>query len=330
MTDAFAELFAPLRIKGLTLRNRVVAPPMLQVRPVLSPEGIAWHRRLAAGGAGLVIVEGTSVRRLATKATVDEMRPLARAIHDEGAAACIQLFAVFEEAANLHSDAVAPDAPTAEQMETLIDYFARSAVLCRDAGFDAVEPHGAHGFLLNQFLMPDRNHRTDQFGGSPANRARLAERIVQAIRAAAGEELVILYRHSPTGPCYSMEDSLAMARRLVAAGLDVLDVSPARERTVADLAGPFKAALGVPVIAVGGMEDPAAASEALRQGRCDLVAVGRQLIADAAWPDKVRTGHYDQVVRCLQCDQGCFGNIREGKPAACVQWKEGELTKFVR
>jgi len=324
MADTYAELFAPLRIKGMALRNRVVAPPMFQVRPILSPEGIAWHRRLAAGGAGLVIVEGTSVRRLATKTTADEMRPLAAAIREEGAAACIQLFPVFD------NDAASPDLPTADQIETVIDYFARSAVLCRDAGFDAVEPHGAHGFLLNQFFMPDRNHRSDQYGGSPAGRARLAERIVQAIRAAAGEDMVILYRHSPTGPGYGLDDSLALARRLVQAGLDVLDVSPARDRAVADLARPFKAALSVPIVAVGGMEDPAAACGALRDARCDLVALGRQLIADAAWPQKVRTGQLGQIVRCLQCDQACFGNIREGKPAACMQWKEGELAKFVR
>jgi len=324
MSAAYDELFTPFRIRNVELRNRVVSPPMYQVRPTLSPEGIAWHRRLAAGGAGMVVVEGTSVRRLATKCTADQLRPLAGAIREEGAAAAIQLFAVIDD------DVADPDAPTAEQVRTLIEHFGKAAALCGQAGFDAVEPHGAHGFLLSQFLMPEKNHRTDEFGGSLDARCRAAVEIVRAIRRDAGEEMAVLFRHTPAGGGYTIDDSFALAERLVEAGLDVLDISPARDKQVADVAARFKQRVGCPVIAVGGMEDPAAAAEAIRQGRCDLVAVGRQLIADAEWPDKVRAGRLDEIVECTKCDEACYGNIAAGKPAACVLWDDEELTRFVR
>ena len=323
MEPSYPEIFQPLRIKGVVLRNRVVAPPMFQVRPTLSPEGIAWHRRLAGGGAAMVIVEGTSVRKLATKHSPGDLRPLVEAIHDQGAAAAIQLFPVIAD------DVADPDAPTAGQIEKLIEQFAAAARLCREAGFDAVEPHGAHGYLLNQFFMPDKNHRTDRYGGSPDGRGRLGEQIVAAMRRACGPELLILFRHTPTGGGYTIEDSFAFVERLIDAGLDVLDISPARDKEVADVADRFKRLFNVPVIAVGGMEDPAAAAEALRLGRCDLVGVGRQLIADASWPEKVRQGRLDEIVACAKCDKACFGHIFKGEPAACVQWDDEELTRWV-
>jgi len=324
MTQAYPTLFSPFRLGAVELRNRVVSPPMYQVRPVLSPEGLAWHRRLAAGGAGLVIVEGTSVKRLATKTSADDLRPLVEAIHDEGAAAAIQLFPVIAD------DVTGPDDPTTGQLDTLVEHFGRAAAVCAEAGFDGVEPHGAHGFLLNQFLMPDRNGRTDKYGGSPEGRGRLAVSIVEQVRRVAGDGLAILFRHTPVGEGYGLDDSLAFVEKLLASGLDVLDVSPARADDVADLAAVFKARLACPVIAVGGMEDPDAAERALRLGRCDLVAVGRQLIADAQWPHKVRDGRLDEIVRCRKCDEACFGNLREGKPAACVQWPDDELAAYVR
>jgi len=324
MDLSYPEIFSTLRIGLLALRNRVVSPPMYQVRPTLSPEGIAWHRRLAAGGAGIVIVEGTSVRRLAEKWTAEDLRPLVEAIHRGGAAAGIQLFPVISD------EPADPTSPEREQIEKLIGDFGRAAVVCRDAGFDAVEPHGAHGFLLNQFFMPDKNRRTDEYGGPLENRCRLAVRIVEQIRGAAGDKLVICYRHTPAGEAYTIEESLVLAEGLIAAGLDVLDVSPARDELVADIAAQFKRRFDVPVIAVGGMEDPAAAAEAIRQRRCDLIAVGRQLIADAQWPNKVREGRLDEIVECRKCDEGCFGNIREGRPAVCVQWPDGELARYVR
>jgi len=309
-----AELFQPLRLGKLTLRNRIVVPPMYQLRPLTSPAGLAWYKRLAAGGAGLVILEGTGIFRFETgKLTAANLRSLAETIHGEGAAAVVQLFPLPSEWP------AEPAKLSHAQIEQMIRASGVAAEVCREAGFDGVEPHGAHGFVLNRFFMPDQNGRTDEFGGSFENRCRLGTEIVRAIRRRAGSGLLVFFRHTPVGSAYTLKESLAFCKALVAAGVNVLDISPARKERVADLAAPFKA-LGVPVIAVNGMDDPDAACEALRAGRCDLVGIGRQLIADAEWPRKVQEDRLKEIVSCLKCDQGCYGRIQKGEPVECAVW----------
>jgi len=317
-------IFTPLRIRHVELRNRVVVPPMVQVRPITSDEAIAWYRRLAAGGAGLVIVEATGVPSFGAELTAKTLKPLVDAIHDGGAAAAIQLFPIaFGQKAD-------PNNLSVEQLDQMVEQYARAAGVCLDAGFEGVEPHGAHDYVLNQFFMPDKNQRSDEYGGSLENRCRLGVRIVKSVAEAIGDKLLILYRHTPTGDEYTVEDSLVLAGKLVDAGVDVLDISPARDEMVADLAAPFKAKFDVPVIAVKGMHKPDAAAEAIDAGRCDLVAMGRQLIADAQWPAKVRQGRLADVVQCQKCNVGCFEHLKDGKPVACVQWPDDELAGYAR
>jgi 2,4-dienoyl-CoA reductase-like NADH-dependent reductase (Old Yellow Enzyme family) len=136
--------------------------------------------------------------------------------------------------------------------------------------------------------------------------------------------MLIFYRHTPVGDGYGMEDSLAFARRLVQAGVDVLDISPASDRAPADRAAPFRA-LGVPVIGVNDMDVVERAAEAVSAGRADLAAIGRGLIADPDWPRKVREGRLDAIIRCTKCDELCFGNLHAGKPIACTQWPDGRM-----
>ena len=317
--NGYPELFAPLGVKGNKLPNRIVIPPMVQVRSIVSPEGIAWYQRLADSGAGLIIVEATGIPRFGRDLTVETLKPLVDTLTSKGAVTAIQLFPIN------FGETVATGDLTTEQIEAMINQFAVAADICRQAGFAGVEPHGAHGYLLNQFFMPNRNHRKDQYGGSFENRCRPALEIVEKIRHTVGEDMLILYRHTPAGDTYSLEDSLKLAQALVAAGVDMLDISPAKSVKVADMAQPFKAQCAVPVIAVNGMEDPRQATAALREGRCDLVAVGRQLIADAQWPAKVRENRLDEIVDCAKCDIGCFGNLFDGQPVECVQWAEDEI-----
>lgn len=323
MKSEHEEIFSPVTIKSVKLRNRIVAPPMVQVRPITSPEGIGWYRRLAAGGAGMVIVEATGVPGFGDELTVDNLKPLVDAIHDECAAAAIQLFPIrFGTSAE-------PNELTGEDIEAMIESYGRASVICRDAGFDGVEPHGAHGFLLNQFFMPDKNQREDEYGGSLDNRGRLGVEIVRKIRQAAGESMLILYRHTPVGNEYTIGDSLVLAARLVEAGVDVLDVSPARGVEIADLAAPFKMKFDVPVIAVNGMNDPANAADALRHGGCDLVGVARGLIADAQWPRKVQEERSDEILECQDCNR-CFIELRRQRPVKCAQWTKDEVAPYVK
>ncbi len=320
--NLYPELFSTFRIGRLALRNRIVAPPMLQLRPITSAEGIGWYRRLARGGAAWVTVEVTSVWRFREELTVGRLRPLVEAVHREGAFVGIQLFPVE------FGSAQDPNVVSKSRIEETFEAYGNAAKVCREAGFDAVEAHGAHGYLMNQFFMPDRNRREDEYGGSLENRGRFGQGIVRAIRKAVGGGYLIFYRHTPVGEGYGVEESLVFAKGLVEAGVDVLDISPARREVEADLAKPFKQ-FGVPVIAVKGMEDAEAASRAIREGRCDLVAIGRALIADAELPRKLREGRWGEIVRCAQCDSGCFGNLRRGELVRCAMWGGDEVAKYV-
>lgn len=307
-------LFRPLPVKHKTLRNRVVMPPMVVNRGLTGPEARAWYGRRAAG-VGLVIIEASDSIRFGKEFTADNLRPLAEAIHAAGALAAIQVFPGWR------GQPTAPHDLTKEQIGELIAQYRLAAEICAGAGFDGIEPHGAHGFLLNQFLSPVRNRRTDEYGGSLTNRIRLAREIVEAIRPIADRAgMLVLYRHTPVRPDfeYGMAESLKLAAALVEAGVDILDISPASDVAPGDRAAPFTR-LGVPVIAVNRLDEVPRALEVLNYGRADLIAVGRGLIADPDWPIKVREGREDKIMRCMRCDE-CHEMLRRGEPVRCAEW----------
>ena len=306
-------LFQPLKVRGKELRNRIVMPPMVVLRGLTTPEGVAWYGRRARGGVGLVIVEATAVNRFGSELTAENLKPLVGAIHEGGALAAIQLFPVTR------GRSVSPAEIARSEIKEIVAHYRAAAEVCAAAGFDGVEPHGAHGYLLNQFFSPVQNKRTDEFGGEMENRKRLALRIVESVKATCGPDVLILYRHTPVGPGYDVEESLILAEELVEAGVDILDISPASVERPGDRAAPFRK-LGVPVIAVNELDEIERALEVLNEGRADLVAVGRGLIADPDWPTKVREGRLDEIVQCVRCDEKCFGNLRKGIPIECAQW----------
>jgi len=313
MTIDITPLFSPLQVKKKTLSNRIVMPPMVGLRGLTSPEGVDWYGRRARGGAGLIIVEATSVQRFGPELTPANLRPLVQAIHQGGSLAAIQLFPVR------FGRQVSPAELDRGELEQILADYHTAARICAEAGFDGVEPHGAHGYLLNQFFSPVQNQRTDEYGQSWENRMRLALEIVAAARSGGGPEMILLYRHTPVGPGYRLEESLPLAQALVKAGVDILDISPASADRPGDRAAPFKG-LGVPVIAVNELDQIERALEVLCQQRADLVAVGRGLIADPDWPAKIREGRFAQIVTCVRCDELCFGNLRRGVPIECTQW----------
>ncbi|MGC8782636.1 MAG: hypothetical protein ACP5UQ_17380 [Anaerolineae bacterium] len=315
MTDNIAPLFEPLPIKHKTLRNRIVMPPMVVNCGLTGPDACAWYGRRAAGGVSLVIVEASDSIRFGKEFTGQNLRPLAAAIHAGGALAAIQVFP------GRRGQPTAPHDLTKEQIGKLIAQYRLAAEICAEADFDGIEPHGAHGFLLNQFFSPVRNRRDDEYGGSLANRMRLALEIVAAIRPIADRAgMLVLYRHTPVRPDfeYGIAESLALAEALVKAGVDILDISPASDVAPGDRAEPFTK-LGVPVIAVNRLDEVPRALEVLNDGRADLVAVGRGLIADPDWPLKVREDRADEIMRCMRCDE-CHEMLRRGEPVHCAEW----------
>ncbi len=322
-------LFSPIDIRGLKLKNRIVMPPMASYTGTeegyITPETSEYYRARAAGGVGLIIVEHTYVlpsgrrhRRqlgLVSDAHVDSLRSLVDEIHLHGAGAVIQLTHAGAKAAAdvIGQTPIAPSAVKAssdeppavamdtQQIDQVIGAFAACARRAADAGFDGVELHGAHGYLLNQFMSPVTNTRTDEYGDGPEGRLRLPLRIIQAVREEVGPELIIMYRLGaddglPGG--ITPEDALEIAPRLVDAGVHVIDVSGGLrgyqpfewkgEGFFIDISSRVKAVCGAPVIVTGGIKRPATADAIIRQSKADLVGIGRALLSDPDWAVKAR------------------------------------------
>ncbi|MBM3477150.1 MAG: NADH:flavin oxidoreductase, partial [Armatimonadetes bacterium] len=323
--DRHTRLFSPLELGPPTLRNRIVLPPMVTCMEPGGDQSVAWYRARARGGAGLIILEGTPIRKLADPAFTERLRRTVDAVHEEGAAIAIQIFARGQNSAGeaiwASETENAREATEAELLE-IIDLYAKAAAECRRVGFDGVQPHGAHGFFLNQFFSPKHNRRTDAFGGSPRKRMEMGLRVASAVREGIDEDCVLLYRHTPVGEGYGVEESREFARELEAIGVNVLDVSPSTgssELPRAHWAGDLKEVVDIPVIAVGGFDDPDAAEHVLEAGRADLIAIGRGLIADADLPNKVRDGRRDEIIACILCNEKCYGNLARGEAIGCTQ-----------
>ncbi len=325
---SYSRLFQPLPVKHLNVPNRIVMPPMVSnmLRDGVGPQALRWYEERAKGGVGLIIVEALWVERFRDSAFVRQLRALSDTIHNAGAVATVQLFKrpiVDGEPVSISGEGgVRPIA--AAEIDRIPEDFAVAAKAAQEAGFDGAEIHGAHGFFLNQFFSPRSNRRTDAYGGSFEGRSRLGLDSARAVRKAVPGGFLLLYRHTPEESGkggYSLTESVAFSRKLVEVGVDVLDISPSA-RSGADhagLAGEIKKVVGVPLIAVGGMNVPSVAEAALANGKCDLCAIGRGLIADARWVEKVKAGREAEVIVCAECNEGCFGRLRSGVPIGCTQ-----------
>lgn len=342
--EQFPTLFSPLEVAGLELDNRIVMPPMATAMVPGSEQFAAWYAARAEGGVGLIIMEALWAPRLADAEFTEKLRGTVEGIHACGVPVVLQVFQPSQDAQGCGiapSDTMEDRGVTAEEMAQIAPTFGVAAARAREVGFDGVEPHGAHGFFLNEVFSPITNRREDRYGGSLENRMTLGLEIVAAIREQAGSDYPLFWRHTMEQPeAYGPQESMQYLARLVEAGVQVMDISPSTtdrrlEGEIAakpedplyafadprhcNLASLAAQALDVPVIAVGGMEDPEAAEAALVMGKCDLCAVGRQLITDPQWPAKVRDGRMDQIIHCTKCDTMCFGHLRLGKPIGCAQ-----------
>ncbi len=249
-------------------------------------------------------------------AMVDGLRKLAESVHAEGTPVCIQINHSGREGSRTVSglDPVAPSPVPSDnstvvprELETdeihdLVRLFGEAAGRAREAGFDAVEVHGAHGYLLNQFTSPLTNRRGDEYGGSFEGRIRFPLEVVTEVRRIVGSDLLVLYRLGASdgeGRGVTMDEMQRFAQRLVQAGVSIVDVSGGLIGDAPDgmtgqgyflpLAEKIKRAVEAPVIGVGGITDPAFADQAIRLGRVDLVAVGRALLADPDWALSAKT-----------------------------------------
>ncbi len=324
-------LLSPLSFAHLTLRNRIVMPPMFSgfatARGEVTDRIVEYHRSRAAAGTAVIIVEHTYVHpwgRISDTqmgahedATIPGLTRLASAIRNEGAVACLQLAhaGASTQASVIGRAPVGPsslqhpfekqadraEAMTIEEIRETIAAFGDAAARARAAGFDAVEIHSAHGYLLSQFLSPLTNHRDDEYGGNAGNRRRLHLQVLGEVRRRIGKDLAVFVRlgmHDESPGGLQLDDSVGTAACLVEGGVDVVDVSGGLQGSrpaVVVQRGPgwfvpyaeaVKRAVGVPVLVTGGFTEPAHADRVVREGRADLIGVGRGMLNDAEWSRK--------------------------------------------
>lgn len=363
MIPMLPRLFEPINLRGLTLKNRIVMPPMgtryATYGGAATPKLTRYYVERARGGVGLIIVQFATVSPegvsslyplgLWDDSFVPGLRDLVAQVHAADAKVAIQLAHAGGTAsfAFTRRPALAPSAVpalgrevprelTRDGIARLVEAFAAAARRAVEAGFDAVELHMAHGYLLNQFLSPLFNRRTDEYGGSLEGRARFPLEVLRRTRQVVGDEIPILCRLSAND---AVEGSLALAEALIVAtmlereGTDVIDVTAGIGESFEVSAPPMaippgslvpyaaaiKKVVKVPVVAVAKLHDPRMAEEVLAEGKADLIAVGRGLIADPEWPRKAAEGRFEEIRPCLTCNRPeCHGRVFQQVELGCT------------
>jgi 2,4-dienoyl-CoA reductase-like NADH-dependent reductase (Old Yellow Enzyme family) len=360
-------LLSPARIGDVEIPNRIVLPPMTtrtaDADGFATEDTFAYYAARVAGGVGLITVEMASPEKagrhrhrelgIYDDRFLPGLAKLVETIHRGGAKASIQLghggghtrkdicgeapiapSAIAHPVFEVTFETIVPEAMTKARIERTKTAFVEAAQRAQRAGFDCVEIHAAHGYLISQFHNGFENRRDDEYGGSLENRARFGLEILRAVKAAV-PGMPVIYRISvedffPEGMHFAEGKQAAIWA--AEAGADALHVTaghyrslpsaammipPMRlpEATFLDYAADIRTRVKIPVIAVGRLGDPATATEAVERGKADFIALGRTLIADPAWVNKLRRG--EPARRCLACNT-CVNEMRGGAQLGCV------------
>jgi 2,4-dienoyl-CoA reductase-like NADH-dependent reductase (Old Yellow Enzyme family) len=345
---SFPRLLEPIRIAGLSLANRIVMPPLISLSANEAGEATERHvdHYRNSVGPGLMIVEVTAVlpegrvsqRQLGIYADryVKGLARLAEIIHESGAPAGIQLHHAGAKAfqgpwmaTEAHrGDAGPSPAVSTLDLKSVRRAFAEGARRAVSAGFDVIELHNAHGYLLSQLLSPLTNHRQDEYGGPLRNRQRFLFETLRAVQDVVADQALITCRLGAAdgrAGGLTVEEGCDTAARLEEEGLELLDVSGGVDgapdirpenspfSSLLHLARAIKSRVSIPVIGVGGLRTPELAEQALQEEMADLVAVGRGILADPAWARKTIAGEHEGISLCRECSP-CFHFT---EPAKC-------------
>ena len=379
--SAFARLFSPIRIGHAEAKNRIVSTPhgaAFGEKGNITERYIRYHEEKARGGCGVVMMFGSSSIHPTSindwgevnnwdDSVIPQFRAMSEAIHRHGALCLSQishrgrrghswysgtpLWAPSDTREERHREW--PHVMTKTEIREVIDAWAAAAVRLKKGGYDGADIPLYGGHLLENFISPLANTRTDEYGGSLDNRLRLPTEVLRALREAVGRDFIIGLRHS--GDHFvegglTREELLEIARRLDALGIaDYWMVSGSNTETLRfeaavtpshyhprgvfnDLAALTKTVVRVPVIVAGRIVTAEQAEAALAAGVCDLVGMTRALIADPEMPTKVRAGRLDDVRVCVGAAEGCIGRLRQGKAITCIQnpaiGREAELMQI--
>ncbi|MEE9910394.1 MAG: NAD(P)/FAD-dependent oxidoreductase [Deltaproteobacteria bacterium] len=357
-------LFKEAKIGSLTLKNRVIMPPM---GTLMADEGgfvsqvlIDYHEARAKGGCAMNIVEVSAVHRstmgprnigICDDSFLPGLKSLAQAIKTAGGKACIQLWHAGRQI-NSRDTGLPIVAPSplpcpvcrelpvelsTDQIGELIDAFGDAAARAKRAGFDAVEIHGAHGYLIDQFMSAYSNHRQDEYGGPLEKRARFALEIIRNIRGKVGRDFPVLYRLSADEYVengLTAADAKLIVKLIEDAGVDAVHVSAGvygslpwiippldmPEVPYLDNVAAVKSVASIPVIAAIRINDPVEADRIIGEGKADFVAVGRGQLADPEFCKKAQAGDFDSILKCIGCNQGCVDRLfMQGLPIRCLR-----------
>lgn len=345
---AFTNLFKPITIKGMEIRNRIVMLPMTtgytEPDETVGAKFIDFFAERARGGAGLIVIPFSPVKAgspvepgLFDDRFIPGVRRLTSSIHDFGARAAAQLITSYHVVLkDDQPEVVAPSAVlnqlmrvmpralTVEEIHYIVGEYGKAARRAREGGFDAVEILVGGGYLLNRFLSPITNKREDRYGGSLENRMRIILEAIESMKREAGEDFIFGCRlnvEEQMAGGHTVEDSKAVAQALERAGIGWINcytgwhespqptVAPSLPKgAFAHLAAKVKEYVGIPVVTANRINDPFTAEKILADGKADLVGMGRALLADPELPNKAKEGRTDEIVPCLACSN-CLAEI---------------------
>ena len=353
----YPHLLEPLDLGFTTLRNRVLMGSMhvmLEDKDSDFPKLAEFYAERARGGVGLIVTGGFGVNRtgwllpfagkITTPAEARKHRLVTEAVHANGGKIALQLLHAgrysYHPLSVSASRTKAPINPfTARAMrsgeirKTIADY-ANSAKLAQDAGYDGVEIMGSEGYLMNQFLAPRTNKRTDEWGGSAENRRRFAVEIVKAVRAAVGTDFIIVYRLSmldlvPEGQTW--DEVVAVAKDVEAAGATIINTGigwhEARVPTIVTsvprgaftwITAKLRPEVSIPVVTSNRITMPETAEEILARGDADMISMARPFLADPHWVKKAEENRSDEINACIGCNQACLDHSFSRKRASCL------------
>ncbi len=358
---SFSHLFSPIQIGKMRVKNRLLMSAMSINFGVdedchVTDQLIEYLVVRARGGVGMMLVGGGGVHPggqelpdlpqmysdsciPALKALVDRVKPYDTRFGVQLMHGGRQSYLPEKVAPSpIPAPAVVKGevrALTVPEIHELADCFGEAARRCREAGFDFIEIHGAHGYLINQFLAPNSNVRTDEYGGSFENRTRFLFEVIESIKAKAGADFPIGIRINGNDYIkngWELLDTLRLAPILEAVGVVYLHVSGgvygSTELTIPSMYTPHgcfvhmaeavRQKVNIPVITVGRIKDPAHADAIIKEGKADMVALGRSVIADPHYPEKARTGRLDEIRPCVGCCLGCIHAVLAKEPGSCV------------
>jgi len=364
----FPLLFEPIRLGKIESKNRILMPAMgtlFSMDQKLNERHVRFYERRAEGGAGIIVAgpvgidfigSGAIALSLMDDSYIPDFKKLADRVHAPGSKIMVQLFhggrytfsfmiegqqAIAPSAVRSRYTGEEPREMTLEDIEKVQDAFAQAARRAREAGIDGVEIIGSAGYLISQFLSPVTNQRTDEYGGSSDNRARLGVETIRKVRAAVGDDYTVTIRVAGNDFVRggnTNEESARYCQLFEEAGVDGINVTGGWHEAFvsqltmevprggyAYLAGGIRNAVNVPVISSNRITDPGTAERILAEGMADMVALGRVLIADPDWPLKSKEGRPQEIRPCVGCMQGCMDKIFTGQPLCCLVNAEAGL-----